>query len=115
MDIQAGENGNTILSNVDSEGNILSEDIAVYDKNSEDTPFFNKCLEIQTNSIPVSPQKIFNPNKKIFGASCSPYVLAFYKRNLEKYSVKIELVKKELDYQYFKIKKKIIKKKKKKI
>lgn len=113
LDIKEDENGESFLRNVDSDGNILSEDFAVYDKNSDDTPFFKKCLDIQTNSIPVSPQKIFNPNKKIFGASCSPYVLAFNKKNLEKYKENKSLIQKELADQYFKTAEKFVPEKEK--
>ena len=63
-------------------------------------PFFEKCLKIQINSVPVSPAKIFNPNKKIYGASCSPFVVAFVKKNFSKY--KKDLLIKELTDQYFK-------------
>jgi CRISPR-associated protein Csh1 len=108
LEIIEGQNGEAILENVDANGNLNSEDYALYDKNSEDSPFFKNCLDIQTNSIPVSPQKIFNPNKKIFGASCSPYVLAFYKKNLEKYNDIKALIQRELADQYFKTAEKFV-------
>lgn len=108
LELEEDEDGGAQLKNVDSDGNILPKDYAIYDKNSDDTSFFKKCLDIQTNSIPVSPQKIFNPNKKIFGASCSPYVLAFNKKNLEKYKGDNPLIQKELADQYFKTAEKFV-------
>jgi CRISPR-associated protein Csh1 len=36
------------------------------------------------NSCPVSATKIFNPNKKIFGVTCSPYVVGFSKKIMDK-------------------------------
>ena len=65
----------------------------IVDKNTELDALFTKALKFQTNSIPVSPAKIFNPNKKIFGASCSPFALSFNKKNLEKYRDKVILKK----------------------
>lgn len=66
----------------------------IFDKKTEMNTLFHKALWLQVNSIPVSPAKIFNPNKKIFGASCSPFVLSFKKVNLEKYRDK-KVLKKE--------------------
>lgn len=40
------------------------------------------CLKAQMLLIPVSPAKIFNPIKKIFGGSCSAFALYFNKKNL---------------------------------
>jgi CRISPR-associated protein Csh1 len=94
------ENGKAVLKNVDEEGNLVKEDYGVFTKNSEMNPFFEECLQIQNNSIPVSPAKIFNPNKKIYGASCSPFVVSFIKKNFVKYEK--ELLIKELSDQYFK-------------
>jgi CRISPR-associated protein Csh1 len=99
LDVQE-EDGKVVLKNVDEEGNLVKEDYAVFTNNSEMNPFFEKCLQIQINSIPVSPAKIFNPNKKIYGASCSPYVVAFTKKNFTKYDK--TLLTKELSDQYFK-------------
>ena len=98
------------LKNIDSEGNIHSEDIQVYDKNAEWNPFFEKCLKIQTNSIPVSNAKIFNPNKKIYNVSCSPFTLSFNKKNFIKYDN--EVLINELENQYFKIAEQYINKEK---
>lgn len=70
---------------------------------------WEKCLAIQGNVKPVSPAKIFNPDKKIFGASCSGFVLSFNKKNL--YDKKV-LRKEEIDVslvQYFKGAEKYIK------
>ena len=56
------------------------EDILVYDGKSE---VENKeyLLSILTNIKPTSAAKIFNPNKKIYNASCSGFALAFNKKN----------------------------------
>lgn len=95
------KDGGCILKNTDSEGNIRSDDIKVYDNNSEWNTFFERCLKIQTYSIPVSSAKIFNPNKKIYNLSCSPYTICFNKKNFIKYDKKILIS--ELKNQYFKI------------
>ena len=71
---------------------VISQEI--FAKKTEMNTLFHKALWLQVNSIPVSPAKIFNPNKKIFGASCSPFVLSFKKVNLEKYRDK-KVLKKE--------------------
>ena len=102
---------NCKLKNVDSDGKIHSEDIQVYDKNAEWNPFFERCLKIQTNSIPVSNAKIFNPNKKIYNVSCSPFTLSFNKKNFIKYDK--EVLINELKNQYFKIAEQYINKEKK--
>lgn len=99
LDVQE-ENGEIVLKNINEAGKILKEDFGVFTKKSEMTPFFEKCRTIQINSIPVSPAKIFNPNKKVYGASCSPFVLAFVKKNFVKYDKSILI--KELSDQYFK-------------
>ncbi|MFP4622195.1 MAG: hypothetical protein ACLFM7_12855, partial [Bacteroidales bacterium] len=104
-------NENCSLKNIDSDGKIHSEDIHVYDKNAEWNPFFERCLKIQTNSIPVSNAKIFNPNKKIYNVSCSPFTLSFNKKNFIKYDK--EVLISELKNQYFKIAEQYINKEKK--
>jgi len=95
------EDGECKINNIDSEGNINTDDIKAYDKKSEWEPFFEKCLLLQTNSIPVSSAKIFNPNKKIYNATCSPFALGFNKKNFIKCDKKVLLD--ELKNQYFKI------------
>ncbi|MFW5721350.1 MAG: hypothetical protein ACOCWW_03100, partial [Bacteroidota bacterium] len=95
------KDGECILKNADADRNIQSEDIQVYDKNSEWNSFFERCLKIQTNSVPVSNAKIFNPNKKIYNVSCSPFTLSFNKKNFIKYDKEILIY--ELKNQYFKI------------
>lgn len=75
---------------------------SIFDKNTEMDTFFIKALEFQTSSVPVAPAKSFNPIKKIFGASCSPFALSFTKNNVEKYRNKTILkkefkLKEELD------------------
>lgn len=88
-----------IFLNVDNEP--IATHKEAFNKDTELSAFFIKALEIQRNSLPVSPAKIFNPNKKIFGASCTPFGLSFNKKNLEKYRDKSVLKKefklKELD------------------
>lgn len=95
-------NGSPILRNTDNNGNILQDDVRVWVKHSELSPFFAKCLQIQTNTLPASPQKIFNPDKKIFSASCSPFGLSFVKKNYQKYNQEQDLVIDQLKNQYFK-------------
>jgi CRISPR-associated protein Csh1 len=95
-----------ILKNKDNDGNILKDDIGLFTEEIEMNPFFEKCLKLQTNSIPVSPAKIFNPNKKIYNASCSPFALCFNKKNFIKYDS--EILKDELKNQYFKTAEKYI-------
>jgi len=94
-------NGNPILKNVDQDGRIAEDDLKIWTSKSEPSPFFMKCLKIQINTLPVSPQKIFNPDKKIFN-SCSPFALSFTKKNYKKYHKKEELLKTQLRDQYFK-------------
>ncbi|WP_016777455.1 hypothetical protein [Anaerophaga thermohalophila] len=99
LDIQE-EKGVPVLKNVDADGKLNEEDYGVFTKQTEMNPFFQECLNIQINTLPVSPAKIFNPNKKIYGVSCSPFVLAFTKKNFAKYHKDILI--KELTDQYFK-------------
>ena len=75
------QNGKPTLQNVDTAGRVLEEDGRLWTSKTEPSPFFQRCLQIQMNTIPVSPQKIFNPDKKIFNLSCSPFALAFSKKN----------------------------------
>lgn len=58
----------------------------------------NLFLNLLVNIKPVSPAKIFNPNKKIYNISCSPFALAFNKKNFVDKSQ--EVLIKELS-QYF--------------
>jgi CRISPR-associated protein Csh1 len=99
LDIQE-ENGEAVLKNVDEDGKLLNEDFCLYTEKTEMNPFLNACLNIQISSLPVSPAKIFNPNKKIYGASCSPFALAFIKKNFAKHDKSVLI--KELSDQYFK-------------
>lgn len=80
-----------IFISVENDPVVLSKE--VFDKKTEMNALFHKALRLQVNSIPVSPAKIFNPNKKIFGASCSPFALSFKKGVLEKWRDKKELKK----------------------
>jgi len=78
------ERGN--LVNVDEQGKIKEEDIGFYSKKEKElSPLIEKCLPLWMNTIPVSNAKIFNPIKKIFGNTCSPFAFSFNKKNWEKY------------------------------
>jgi CRISPR-associated protein Csh1 len=98
------EDGKFYLHNVDESGNILPEDIGIYTKKTEMNPFFERCRQIMQHSNPVSASKIFNPNKKIFNATCSPYVIGFSKKIVDKYLETIGQsgILKELTGQYLK-------------
>lgn len=90
------DEGLYIFVDLDDDGNLLSFEKGVHKKRERKekpeteleeqydlTPdFWQKCLAIQINAQPVSPAKIFNPIKKIFGASCSGFALCFNKKNL---------------------------------
>ncbi|MDV7397609.1 hypothetical protein RZS08_39780, partial [Arthrospira platensis SPKY1] len=66
-----------------------------YDKKVEETKItkdqvqsnnfdlYKRCLSLQQFLMPVAPSKIFNPNAKIFGVSCSPFALGFNKKNID--------------------------------
>lgn len=56
------------------------EDLLVYDGKVEDSRI-SLFLDLCVNIKPVSPAKILNPNKKIYGMSCSPFALGFNKKN----------------------------------
>ena len=78
------EEGNLI--NVDEEGKIDNEDIGFYSKKDKAlSPLIEKCLPFWMNTLPVSNAKIFNPIKKVFGNTCSPFAFSFNKKNWEKY------------------------------
>ena len=78
------EDGN--LVNVNKEGKINDDDIGFYSKNDDElSSTITKCLPLWMNTIPVSNAKIFNPIKKIFGNTCSPFAFSFNKKNWEKY------------------------------
>lgn len=96
------EDRRPVLKNLDRNGKIREGDFGVWTSKMESSPFFEKCLQIQLNTLPVSPQKIFNPDKKIFNSSCSPFALCFTKKNFSKYEQNRELVKQQLKDQYFK-------------
>lgn len=104
------DNGKPTLQNVNSGGQIKEDDYKVWTAKSEPSAFFSKCLQIQMNTLPVSPQKIFNPDKKIFNSSCSPFALSFVKKNYKKYEGNKDLIKKQLASQYFKSAEKYLKK-----
>ncbi len=76
------ENGKYVLKNVDENGNILKEDIGLFTKKEELTPFFEKCRKLLQASNPVDKNKIFNPNLKIFNVTCSPYAVGFTKKGI---------------------------------
>jgi CRISPR-associated protein Csh1 len=82
--LDINEVGNLI--NVDSEGKILDNDIGFYSKKDEQlSEAVSKSLPLWMNTVPVSNAKIFNPIKKIFGNTCSPFAFSFNKKNWEKY------------------------------
>ena len=83
LDIRLND-GNFYLHNVDENGRIWQNDIGLYTKKTEMTPFFERCRLIVQASEPTAPTKIFNPNKKIFNQTCSPYALGFKKEIIEK-------------------------------
>lgn len=76
------EDGKYGLKNVDENGDILKEDIRLYTKKEELTPFFEKCRKVLQASNPVDKNKIFNPNLKIFNVTCSPYAVGFTKKGI---------------------------------
>ncbi len=85
------------------DGELYVAEEQLFTKKSEMNDFFEHCLALQTRLKPVSFAKIFNPNKKIFGNSCSGFALYFNKKNLKKNLEKDgkALVQKEIE-QYFK-------------
>lgn len=75
-----------ILIDLDENGNLLEKEVEIYSKKDDElSSFIQKCLPLWMNSLPVSNAKIFNPIKKIFGNTCSPFAFSFNKKNLEKY------------------------------
>jgi CRISPR-associated protein Csh1 len=76
------EDGKYILKNVDENGNILKEDIGLFTKRDDPTPFFEKCKKVLQASNPVDKNKIFNPNLKIFNVTCSPYAVGCTKKGI---------------------------------
>lgn len=103
LDIRLND-GKFYLHNVDENGSIWQNDVGLYTKKTEMTPFFEKCRLIMQASKPVSAAKIFNPNKKIFNVTCSPYAVGFTKKILDKNLPEIEQsgIMSELSNQYFK-------------
>ncbi|MDP3912189.1 MAG: hypothetical protein Q8R96_00420 [Bacteroidota bacterium] len=97
------EDGKYILKNNDEYGNILKEDIGLYTKKEDITPFFNQCRMILQASKPVSAAKIFNPNKKIFNVTCSPFAVGCTKIIIDKNlgSIGKGGILNELTKQYF--------------
>lgn len=97
------KDGKYVLKNVDENGNILKKDIGIFTKKDELTPFFNQCRMILQASKPVSAAKIFNPNKKIFNVTCSPFAVGCTKKIIEKNLENIEKegIINELSKQYF--------------
>lgn len=99
------DEGLYVFVDLDENGNLIGLEKDVYrkskKKDDEMNPFLKKCLDIQINVQPVSPAKIFNPNKKIFNASCSPFALCFKKKILGKNVSSGINTTKEIE-QYFK-------------
>lgn len=83
LDISMND-GECILKNIDENGNILKEDIGLFTKDEELTPFFETCRMILQVSKPVSAAKIFNPIKKIFNVTCNPYAVGCTKKIIDK-------------------------------
>ena len=78
----------------------------------ENLELYNRCLALQQVWTPVAQTKIFNPNAKIFGVTCSPFALGFNKKNIDGKDVsskdsQIEKVKNGV-IQYFETAKKYI-------
>lgn len=100
------DEGLYVFVDLDENGNLIGLEKEIYRKPKEGegemNPFLKKCLDIQIYIQPVSPAKIFNPNKKIFNASCSPFALCFKKKILEKNIAEGTNIIKEIE-QYFKI------------
>jgi CRISPR-associated protein Csh1 len=78
------QDGKYILRNVDENGDISKEDIGLFTKKEDISPFFNRCRMILQASKPVSAAKIFNPNKKIFNVTCSPFAVGCTKKIIDK-------------------------------
>lgn len=76
------EDGKYVLKNVDENGDILKEDIGLFTKKEELSPFFEKCRKVLKWSNPVDNKKTFNPNLKIFNVTCSPYAVGFKKKGI---------------------------------
>lgn len=50
---------------------------------NENFALYTRCLSIQQLYVPVSSSKIFNPNAKIFGLTCTPFAIGFNKKNMD--------------------------------
>lgn len=85
------------LVNVDENGNILTEDKLVVNKNTEKTPLYYRFLSLKYYTIPVSDKKHFNPSAKIFNLTCSPYAIGFKQKGIIKSENEID----EALKQYF--------------
>ena len=96
--------GKYMLRNVDENGNISKKDIGLFTKKDEMNPFFEQCRMVLQASKPVSAAKIFNPNKKIFNVTCSPYAVGCAKKIIDKNleSIGKDGILNELTKQYFK-------------
>lgn len=94
------EEGLYVFLDLNENADLEKMEKQVFKKKSEYDTFFQRCLDIQTNLKPVSAAKIFNPNKKIFNSSCSPFAISFKKKILEKNLASGTNIKKEME-QYF--------------
>lgn len=78
---------------------------------ASDIGLYQRCLALQQVLLPVAQTKIFNPNAKIFGVTCSPFALGFNKKNIDgditKKDAQTQKVK-EAIIQYFETAKKYI-------
>lgn len=72
------------LLNVDSNGQLNSEDVILFNKGDEQKPIHHGLIKWEINSTPVSHHKTFDSVKKIFTKVCSPYAIGFKKSIFEK-------------------------------
>lgn len=76
------------LLNRKEDGTFSEEDMVVFSR-KDDNPspvIKERVIPYWLKTQPVSPAKIFNPSKKIFGNTCSPFAFSFTKKNFEKYN-----------------------------
>ncbi len=64
-------------------------DIILYSEKSEPQQIHKELLDLSINTVPVSQNKSFNPIKKVFITTCSPFSIGFKKKNFQKHNDKI--------------------------
>ncbi|RMG21841.1 MAG: hypothetical protein D6730_17590 [Bacteroidetes bacterium] len=95
--VDIDEAGN--LVNVDADGEIMDEDIGIYQKKDEEIPLVvEKCFPLVLNSQVLNPNKSYNSTQKVFISIGSPFGIGFKKQNFE--NADSEKLKLALD-QYF--------------